>query len=128
MDVATATKVLSVLQRRGDELSKLAAQAGGDLLQPFLDQHPEIQQKLGGGWKDLKELADKNGAPEAKKMVEETTKQVQDLFKEGFSADTIAKAKKLLDEKVEQVRKLSDKVSSEAWDKAIEVSLQSHNS
>lgn len=119
-DIETASKVLDVLRRRGEQLAKLAAQAGEDVLGPILEKHPEVKEKIGGGWEQLSELAKSSGAPEAKKLVEDTTKQVEDIFKQGFSIDSIEKARKLLQEKTEEVKKITDKASKQAWDKAQE--------
>lgn len=83
MDAATAEKVVSILRTRGEELTKLAASAGSGAISKILDEHPEVKDKFAGGWDELKSLADKSGAPEAKKIVEDTTAQIVSIFKDG---------------------------------------------
>lgn len=90
MDMATASKIISILSQRGEELGKLAASAGSGAITKFLDEHPEAKEKLGGGYEELQKLAERSGAPEAKKMVEETTQQVIAIFKDGESGLTIS--------------------------------------
>lgn len=57
-----------------------------------------MKEKLGGGWGELKSLAERSGAPEAKKLADDTTQQIVAIFKDGklvrdndfvFSADWI---------------------------------------
>lgn len=83
MDVPTAEKVISILRSRGEELATLAASAGSGAIQKILEEHPEVKEKFAGGWDEMKQLADKSGAPEAKKIVEDTTAQVIGIFKDG---------------------------------------------
>lgn len=83
MDLPTAQKVYEILKTRGEELTKLAAEAGGGAIQKLIEEHPELKDKLSGGWSQLKELGEQSGAPEAKKLVEDTTAQVVDIFKNG---------------------------------------------
>lgn len=97
------------------DLSKKVAALAGDAISDIVDNHPQLKEKLGGNIDQLKELGDKYG-PEAKKQVDETWKQVKDIFAGGFSAASLEKARKLIQEKIEQVKKLGD----EAWKKALE--------
>ncbi|KAF5023263.1 hypothetical protein F66182_4675 [Fusarium sp. NRRL 66182] len=111
LSMDTARKAYDVLA----DLSKKIANLAGDAISDIIDNHPQVKEKLGGNVDQLKELGDQYG-PEAKKQVDETWKQVKDIFAGGFSAASIAKAKKLIDDKVEQVKKLGD----EAWNKGLE--------
>ncbi|KAK2046735.1 hypothetical protein LZ31DRAFT_551992 [Colletotrichum somersetense] len=97
------------------DISKKIASLGGDALSDIIDNHPQLKQKLGGNVDQLKDMGAKYG-PEAKKQVDETWRQVQDVLAGGFSASNFEKARKLIEDKVEQVRKLGD----EAWKKALE--------
>lgn len=54
--------------------------------------------------------------PEAKKEVDQTWDQVKEIMAGGLSASTIWKAKKLIEDKVETVKKMGD----EAWSKGME--------
>ncbi|KAK2028795.1 hypothetical protein LX32DRAFT_618407 [Colletotrichum zoysiae] len=97
------------------DISKKIASLGGDALSDIIDNHPQLKEKLGGNIDQLKDMGAKYG-PEAKKQVDETWKQVQDVLAGGFSASNFEKARKLIEDKVQQVRKLGD----EAWKKALE--------
>ncbi|KAF8309267.1 hypothetical protein DL93DRAFT_2158473 [Clavulina sp. PMI_390] len=122
VDLPTAQKVVSILTKRGEQLTQLAAKASSGSIQKLLDEHPEVKEKLGKGWDDLKNLAEKGGeqGEEAKKLVEETTKQVVALFKDGFSPDSISKARDLLKQKTDEARKIADNGAKQAYNKALE--------
>lgn len=107
----TARNGLEVLADVGKKLAELSADALGDII----DEHPEVKEKFGGSIDQLKQLGDQYG-PEAKKQVDETWKQVADVVKGGFSVEAVKKAKDLIQEKTEQVKKLGD----EAWSKGLE--------
>lgn len=97
------------------DLSKKVADLTGDAAADLLDNHPQVKEKLGGNIDTLKQMGDRYG-PEAKKQVDETWKQLKELAAGGFSAANLDKARKILEEKVEQVRKLGD----EAWKRGLE--------
>ncbi|KAF4948114.1 hypothetical protein FGADI_9901 [Fusarium gaditjirri] len=111
LSLETASKAYDVLS----DLAKKVANLAGDAIGDIIDNHPQVKEKLGGNVDQLKELGDKYG-PEAKKQVDETWKQAKDIFAGGFSAASITKARKLIEEKVEQIKKLGD----EAWKKGLE--------
>ncbi|TFB01980.1 hypothetical protein CCMA1212_006055 [Trichoderma ghanense] len=117
-DVAKAGLSLEAASRAWDVLADLAkkfANLAGDALSDIVDNHPQLKEELGGNIDVLKQMGEQYG-PEAKKQVDETWKQVRDIFAGGFSASSIAKAKQLIDEKVQQMQKLGD----EAWKKGLE--------
>ncbi|KAI5461546.1 hypothetical protein BGZ63DRAFT_386068 [Mariannaea sp. PMI_226] len=107
----TASRAFDVLA----DLTKKVADLAGDAISDILDNHPQVKEKLGGNVDQLRQLGEQYG-PDAKKQVEDTWKQVKDVFAGGFSASSIDKARKLIDEKVKEVKKLGDA----AWDKALE--------
>lgn len=111
LSLETARKGLEVMADVGKKLAELSADALGDII----DEHPEVKEKFGGSIDQLKQMGEQYG-PEAKKQVDETWKQVADLVKGGLSAETVKKAKDLIQEKTEQVKKLGD----EAWNKGLE--------
>jgi hypothetical protein len=111
LSMETAQKSWEILEKHLRRISDLAVDSGKEIL----DNHPQLKEKVGGNWDQLQKMSDNYG-PEAKKQVEETWDQVKDVLKGGFSAETISKVKKLVDEKVEQVKKLGD----EAWKKGLE--------
>lgn len=111
LSLATATRAYEILA----DLTKKIASLTGDAISDILDNHPEVKKKFGGNVDQLKQLSEKYG-PEAKKQVDETWKQVKDIFANGFSEENITKARKLIEEKLQEVRKLGD----QAWNKALE--------
>ncbi|KAI4859192.1 hypothetical protein F4820DRAFT_467269 [Hypoxylon rubiginosum] len=111
LSLETGSKALEVLADLSKKIGSLAA----DALTDILDSHPEMKQKFGGSIDQLNQMGEQYG-PEAKKQVEETWDQVKKIVSRGFSADNIDQARKLIQEKVEQVKKLGD----EAWKKGME--------
>ncbi|KAL8419177.1 hypothetical protein RB594_002399 [Gaeumannomyces avenae] len=97
------------------EVSRRVAELAGDAAGDVLDNHPKLKEKMGGSVDQLKQMGEQYG-PEAKKMVDETWAQLRDIASGGLSAENIDKARKLVDEKMQQVRKLGD----DAWKKALE--------
>lgn len=71
-DVQTAASVYDVLRRTVKELQELGLQVGGD----FLEKHPKVKERIGGGYAELKKLAETKG-PQAKKIFDDTTSQVR---------------------------------------------------
>ncbi|KZT41528.1 hypothetical protein SISSUDRAFT_981752, partial [Sistotremastrum suecicum HHB10207 ss-3] len=118
LDAETAQKVFAILKKHILQLQDLASRAGADILGPILEKHPEIKEKIGGSYSDLKELAAKRG-PEAKKIYDDAIKQIKAIFDEGFTADSVQRAQKLIRDTTEKVQGLGDKASKEAWDKAV---------
>ncbi|KAL7948283.1 hypothetical protein V8C42DRAFT_313994 [Trichoderma barbatum] len=111
LSLETASRAYDVL---ADLASKIASLAG-DALSDVVDNHPQIKEKLGPNIDQLKQMGEQYG-PEAKKQVDETWRQVKDIFAGGFSVASLAKARELIDDKVKQVQKLGD----EAWKKGLE--------
>jgi hypothetical protein len=54
--------------------------------------------------------------PEAKKLVDETWGQVNDVMASGFSAESAEKVRKIVQERTEQIRRIGD----ELWEKGLE--------
>ena len=111
MSVETATQVWEILQHRLQQIGDLA----GDAAQDILNNHPELQAKVGGNLEQLKSLGDKYG-PDAKKQVDQTWDQIRDIVKAGVSVETATKIRALVHEKMELVTKMGD----EAWQKGLE--------
>lgn len=107
----TASNAWEILADVSAKLAKLAGNAAGDIL----ENHPQLKDKIGGSFDNLKSMGEQYG-PEAKKMVDETWDQVKDIVAGGLSADNINKARKLVEDKVQQVQKFGD----EAWMKGME--------
>lgn len=109
--IEAASDAWDILQKCFKRISSLA----GDAAQDILENHPQLKEKVGGRFEQLKQMGDAYG-PEAKKQVDETWKQAQDILKGGFSAETLKKIQDLIQEKTEDLKKYGDK----AWQKGIE--------
>ncbi|KAH8598993.1 hypothetical protein B0O99DRAFT_566533 [Bisporella sp. PMI_857] len=111
MTAETATKSWTIIEDALKKLGELAADSATDIL----DNQPQIKEQFGSNLDQLKKLAD-NGGEEAKKELEATYNQIKDVVAGGAGVDTIAKLKKIIQEKTEKVQKLGD----EAWKKGLE--------
>jgi gas vesicle protein len=87
----------------------------GDAAEDIMNNHPELKNKVGGSLDQLKGMGDQYG-PEAKKKVDETWKQVQDIIKGGIGIGTADQLRKLIQDKIQEVRKMGD----QAWQKGLE--------
>lgn len=75
-DFETAMKIFDVLRRRSAELEELGKRAGKDAFGSLAEKYPQVAQKLGGSYDELRSLAKAQG-PEAKKLYDETRQQVR---------------------------------------------------
>ncbi|KAK2598153.1 hypothetical protein QQS21_005704 [Conoideocrella luteorostrata] len=111
LSLETLSRVYEVLA----DVSKKIANLSGEAISEILDNHPEAKEKFGGSVEKLQSMANNYG-PDAKKQVDETWSQVKDVLAGGFSAANLDKARKLIDDKVQQVSDLGD----DAWKKGLE--------
>lgn len=111
MSVASAQKAWEVLQKHMKRLGNLA----GDATEDILNNHPALKEKVGGNIDQLKQMSDRYG-PEAKKQIDETYNQIGDVIRNGFSASTIPQIQSLVQDKVQKVRELGNKL----WDQGME--------
>ncbi|KAI0373383.1 hypothetical protein BV20DRAFT_989057 [Pilatotrama ljubarskyi] len=118
MDVATALKIYDVLRRQSAQLQELGEKAGKDAFGSLSERYPQLSEKLGGGYDELKRLAETKG-PEAKKMYEETSQQLKDIFSKGFSQESLDQARQLIQSKTAEVRKIAQQTSQDAWNRAM---------
>jgi hypothetical protein len=86
-----------------------------DSVDDILNSHPILKNKLGGSIDQLKYMDDQFG-PEAKKIVDETWKRVQDILKGGVGVGTADQLRRLIQDKTQEVRRLAD----QAWQKGLE--------
>lgn len=117
-DISKSGLSMETLQKGYEALADLAkkvADLAGDAISDVIDNHPQLKEQLGGKVDTLKQLGEQYG-PEAKKQVDDTWKQIKQIMTGGFSAASLAKAKALVDEKTEQLKKFGD----EAWSKGLE--------
>ncbi|KAI9152106.1 hypothetical protein HJFPF1_09329 [Paramyrothecium foliicola] len=111
LSMETASKAYEVLA----DLSKKLGSLAGDALTDILDNHPQVKEKFGGSIDQLKQMGEEYG-PEAKKQVDETWNQVKEIMAGGFTAANLDKARRIVQENVEKVKKFGD----EAWNKGLE--------
>ena len=113
MSVTAATKAWGILQKHLKRISDLAGDAASDII----SNHPALKEKVGGNLDQLKQMGDKYG-PEAKKQVDETWDQLQEIVKSGVSSSTIPMVQSLLQEKVQKIQELGGKVFDQGMEKA----------
>ncbi|KAF8250980.1 hypothetical protein K440DRAFT_616622 [Wilcoxina mikolae CBS 423.85] len=118
-DAPTAKKIGEIAKRLGEQLKEL----GKDMGQKVLNDNPKLKEQIGGGMDKLKELGDAYG-PEAKKVVDETYKEVEELFQQGVSPQGIYKATQVVQEKTQQVKDLGRKAAEKAWEKGTQEAQQ----
>ncbi|KAL9108994.1 MAG: hypothetical protein Q9187_008216 [Circinaria calcarea] len=111
MSFETARQAWEILQKHLKAIGNLAGDAAHDIL----NNHPEIKEKVGGNLDQLKAMGERYG-PEAKKQVDQTWDQMQDIIKSGVSVNTANKIRSLIQEKMELVQKMGD----DAWSKGLE--------
>ena len=111
VSMTTLTRVWDVLQDAAKKVKDLAGDVGSTLL----EKNPELKEKFGGQFQKLKEMGDQYG-PEAKKEVDETWKQMQDVVKGGLGVGSLDQIRKLVQDKVEKIQKMGD----QAWDQGME--------
>ncbi|KAH9942341.1 uncharacterized protein BXZ73DRAFT_87954 [Epithele typhae] len=112
VDMGTAMKILDVLCKRSVELEELGKKAGSDALSSLSSKYPQLMGKLGSGYAELKKLAKSN--PEAKKLCGETTKEIHEIFSEGFSQESVSRAQDLIQSKTTEIRKMAKSYSEQA--------------
>ncbi|KAI1313504.1 hypothetical protein F5Y03DRAFT_100754 [Xylaria venustula] len=111
LSLESASKAYNILT----DLTKKFGGLAGDALTDILNNHPQAKEKFGGSIDQLKEMGENYG-PEAKKQVDETWNQVKDILGGGVSVANLDKVRRLVEEKIQQVKKLGD----EAWKKGLE--------
>lgn len=112
-------QIVNALQEAFHQISKLSDKFTSNILQPYLDNSPQLKQALGDTLDQLNDFGDKYG-PQAKDLTKDTINQIQNLAKEGLNAATIAKAAQLAKDRLEKVKELGSKAGSEAYTKAAE--------
>ncbi|KAM4060613.1 Apolipoprotein/apolipophorin [Hirsutella rhossiliensis] len=111
LNLETASKAYESLLDMFKQIADLSADAISDIL----DNHPQVKKQFGGSIEKLQDMG-RNYGPEAKKQVDETWSQIKDIFAGGFTASNVDKARKLAEDKLQQVKKLGD----DAWNKGLE--------
>ncbi|KAK4939870.1 hypothetical protein LTR10_019938 [Elasticomyces elasticus] len=109
--VEAVEQAWDIIQKCFSRIASLAVDAGQDIM----DNHPQLQEKLGGSFSQLKQMGNEYG-PEAKQKVDETYQQVRDILKGGIGFSTISELQKLLQDKTQELKKYGDA----AWQKGFE--------
>ena len=111
MSAETAFTAWNVLQKYLNRLFELS----GDAMDDILDNHPQIKEKVGGSFDQLKQMGEQYG-PQAKEEVNKTWQQISDVIKGGVSAESITKIQQVIKEKREKLQGFAN----EAWKKGME--------
>ncbi|GAP87486.1 hypothetical protein SAMD00023353_2600660 [Rosellinia necatrix] len=111
LGLEAASKAYNILVDLASKFGDLA----GSSLADILNNHPEAKEKFGGSIDKLKDMGENYG-PEAKKQIDRTWKQAKDILSDGASAANLEKVRRLVEDKIQQVKKLGDDV----WEKALE--------
>lgn len=108
LNIDTAMEASRALHKYLNRLLEL----GSDVAEDVLNDHPQLKEKVGGGFEQLKQMGDAYG-PQAKEEVDKTWEQITGLLKKGVSAESAKDISNLIQEKKEKLQKLGD----EAWQK-----------
>ena len=111
LSMESATKTYDALTELAQKLARLAGSAADQIL----ENHPQLKDKVGEPISQLKQMGDEYG-PEAKKMVDETWDQVSEVLAGGFTAANADKVRKIVEEKVQKMKKFGE----QAWQKGME--------
>jgi hypothetical protein len=111
LSVESASKAYDAIAN----LAKKIASLSGSAADQILERHPQLNDKVGGSIKQLKEMGAQYG-PEAKRLADQTWTQVNDIMASGFSAENVDKVRKIVEERTQQIRKIGDGL----WDKGLE--------
>ncbi|KAJ5808437.1 hypothetical protein N7474_009706 [Penicillium riverlandense] len=112
---ASASKSLQVLQKCFKRLFDLA----GDAAENVLDNHPQLKEKVGGSFDQLKQMGDTYG-PQAKEEVNKTWEQISKILQRGATVDSAKEIKDLIQDKKNKLQTLGD----QAWQKGQEESRE----
>lgn len=112
-------KIMAAVQEAVAKMQKLSSDTVNSTLKPYLDNNPQLKGAINDSLAELQKFGDRYG-PEAKKIADDTVKQIKQLSDKGLNGESIAKASSLLQQKVKEIKELGAKASSEAYQKAAE--------
>ncbi|KAJ5550917.1 hypothetical protein N7535_001145 [Penicillium sp. DV-2018c] len=115
VNAASAGKALQILQTHSKRLFDLAGDAAGNIL----DNHPQLKEKFGDSYDQLKQMGDAYG-PQAKEEFNKTWGQISNIVQRGVSVESVDEIRKLIQDKKQKLQKYGD----EAWQKGLEQSQQ----
>ena len=113
VNLNNAQQAWNMLQKHLKRIGDLA----GDVAEDILNNHPEIKKRVGGNIDQLKQMGDKYG-PEAKKQVDQTWTQIQDIIKSGVSVDSAAKIREVVSQKMEVMKRIGDESGKKGMEAA----------
>ncbi|GAB1319831.1 Apolipoprotein/apolipophorin [Madurella fahalii] len=117
-DIARAGLSIEAASKAYDALTDLAkklASLSGSAADQILERHPQLKEKVGGPINQLKQMGAQYG-PEARKLVDDTWKQINDVMASGFSSESADKVRRLVDDRTQQLRRIGD----DLWEKGLE--------
>ncbi len=109
LDPQTGSKAVDILQKRVKQIQDLA----GDAFQKLISENPPLRDKVSDQYKNLTDVIKKakDKKPEAQKLLQETSSELANIFKDGdFGKKNIQKAQDLLKKKGEEAKKLIEDV------------------
>ena len=107
----TANETWNILSKHLQRLFSL----GGDAADEILNNHPQLKEKLGGSTDKLKQLGEQYG-PEAKKQVDETWQEVNEIVKQGLQVGNIERIRKLVQDKSEKIRQMGEQAFNQRFE------------
>ncbi|OBZ67209.1 hypothetical protein A0H81_12858 [Grifola frondosa] len=119
VDLETGLKIMEALRRHIGKLEQVGRKAGNDIFSPLAEKYPRVAERLGGGYEELRTMAERKG-PEAKKILDDTMGQVNELLSKGYSQDALNQARQLIQCKASQVRGLAQSSPQHAWNMAVQ--------
>ena len=117
LDAQTASKAVEILSKRVAELQELAGSAGGDAYNKLISDNPKLKDQISKYYDEFKGVVDKakEKKPDAEKLLKDTSSELVKIFKDGgVSEDSVNKAKKLLQGKADEAKKLGEEVAKSA--------------
>lgn len=117
-DIARTGLSIEAASKAYDALASLAkklASLSGGAADQILTRHPQLKEKVGPPIDQVKRLGAQYG-PEARKLVDNTWSQINDIMASGFSNESADKVRKLLDDRTQQLRHIGDGL----WEKGLE--------
>merc|ERR1711939_58280 len=115
----TSDQIMAAVQEAVSKMQKLASQTADSTLKPLMDKNPQLKSAINDSLGELQHFGDRYG-PEARKIADDTINQLKQLSDKGLNAESLTKASSLVQEKLQQIKDLGAKASSEAYQKAAE--------
>lgn len=112
-------KVMAAIQAAVVKVQKLSSQLSANTLGPYLEKNPQLKEAVYGSLEQINALGDKYG-PQAKKIADDTIKQIKDIADQGLNVESVMKASTLAKKKLAEIQELGAKAGKDAYGKAAE--------